>query len=802
MDIEEFKKSLKFELDDFQVEAIKHIDNGHNVIICCPTGAGKTLVAEYAINYSLNKYSDAQIYYTCPIKALCNEKLYEFSSQKQNKITYGLATGDFCINRDAADVVVCTTEILCNLLINKNNEKEENKDNKKEENKDNEKEENKDDKKNKIETIKKQKKISCIIFDEAHYLNDTGRGHVWEKSMILGSLDKDCLLILLSATIGNVDSVVEWLDKVNDEKKCKKIMKYDRPVPLREWFLSFEKCRNFKKGQRKTKEQIIETKKNNREDIIQNIDEPITLTNDPNPDQYELMPVNNLSYDKIKKYWSKLEEKDYSVKYEVQTMCNVIVSDVNLGIPAIIFVFSKKKCIEYAEFVEQSYVTHEERKEILDFYDENLREFKDNNSQYTELRKTISKGIAYHNSSLIPKIRECIEFLIKKKLIKFVFATETFAMGLNFPVKTVLLTAINKPCEDGFRNFLVSEYKQMAGRAGRRFQDKYGNIILWIMGTRKHPSFSELNNIMNGPVDRIVSKYVIEPIFILKNIDDQIHKLISSKSFAYYKSHRNEIKELTIPTKLKKIFDLKFQMIALEENGLKCNMKAFTKLHKALSDDDKKEYEDLMKLFEDNKKKTDLDHYDDFENSIYEFLLNHDFIEYNKEDIHKYVLTEKGQMADQFSEINPIIFVNDMNFILKEDVLETLSMFIDDGLKESEDSVGYYENATINYFIEKTEMLYSEYIKKYPKWNFYPVNFVFLQYWLSDENISLDQASKQFGYDQGAIVKVLVKMYQICDELITNLTRINRTDMVEYINERKQLLIRYPLKLESLYVNY
>jgi len=98
--------------------------------------------------------------------------------------------------------------------------------------------------------------------------------------------------------------------------------------------------------------------------------------------------------------------------------------------------------------------------------------------------------------------------------------------------------------------------------------------------------------------------------------------------------------------------------------------------------------------------------------------------------------------------------------------------------------------------------MYSEYIKKYPKWNFYPVNYVFLQYWLSDENISLDQASKQFGYDQGSIVKVLVKMYQICDELITNLTKINRTDMVEYINQRKQLLIRYPLKLESLYVNY
>lgn len=617
--------------------------------------------------------------------------------------------------------------------------------------------------------------------------------------LILSSSDVECTLVLLTATIGNPDTLIHWLDNVNKEKKCKKVVRTHRPVPLRTWFIDNTKCRNFKKTQKKTKTEIKETRENNRLDVIQNMEEPpILTTNDPTPEQYDLMLASSESYDKVKKYWNKLGEQDYNIKFELQTMCNQIASNENLGFPCIIFVFSKAKCIEYGHMIEQSYVDHAERSEILSFYDENLREFKEN-SQYIELRKIIQNGVAYHHSGLLPKIREVVEFLLKKRLVKFLFGTSSVAIGVNFPVKTVVVTALNIPSEDGFRNLFVSEYKQLSGRAGRRFIDDYGNILIFLLGNKKILSWNEVNNIMNGSIDNITSKYVIEPIFILKNIDDQIHKLISSKSFAYYKSHRNEIKELTIPTKLKKIFDLKFQMIALEENGLKCNMKGFTKLHKALSDDDKKEYEDLMKLFEDNKKKTDLDHYDDFENSIYAFLENNDFI--TRED-DKFKLTEKGQMADQFSEINPIIFVNDMNYILKEDVLETLSMFIDDGLKESEDSVGSYENATINYFIEKTEMIYSEYIKKYPKWNFYPVNYVFLQYWLSDENISLDQASKQFGYDQGAIVKVLVKMYQICDELITNLTRINRTDMVEYINERKQLLIRYPLKLESLYVNY
>ena len=129
-------------------------------------------------------------------------------------------------------------------------------------------------------------------------------------------------------------------------------------------------------------------------------------------------------------------------------------------------------------------------------------------------------------------------------------------------------------------------------------------------------------------------------------------------------------------------------------------------------------------------------------------------------------------------------------------------MFIDDGLKDSEESISNHTDESILYFENRTEELYSQFIKKYPKWNFYPMNYAFLKFWLSDESITLDQASSKFGYDQGVIIKVLVKMYQISDELISNLTKINRTDMIEHINVKRQLLIRLPLRLESLYVNY
>ena len=128
-------------------------------------------------------------------------------------------------------------------------------------------------------------------------------------------------------------------------------------------------------------------------------------------------------------------------------------------------------------------------------------------------------------------------------------------------------------------------------------------------------------------------------------------------------------------------------------------------------------------------------------------------------------------------------------------------MFIDDGLKESEDNVENYDNETIQYFMDKAVTTYSEYIDKYPKWTFYPKNYVFLSYWLSDENISLDQAVRDFGYDMGTITKVLIKMYQVSGELINNLIKINRTDMTEYVVQQRSLLIRYPLRLESLYEN-
>ena len=209
-------------------------------------------------------------------------------------------------------------------------------------------------------------KIKCVVFDEAHYLNDNERGHVWEKSIILSLTMDNMLLILLSATIGNIDVVLEWLNHIDSTKQFKKVVKLDRPVPLREYFVDNSKCKNFKKKDKKSIEDIKEQKKLNAETGEFN-SKKSNATNDPSPEEYDILDINDANYSKIKRYWEKLNESEYSTKFELQTMCNIIASSERFGVPAIIFVFSKVRCIEYGEMIESTYTSHEETCEILKF---------------------------------------------------------------------------------------------------------------------------------------------------------------------------------------------------------------------------------------------------------------------------------------------------------------------------------------------------------------------------------------------------------------------------------------------------
>lgn len=750
--IESESKILKeYQFDEFQSAAVYCIDRNHHPFVSAPTGSGKTAIAQYAIEHTINKGQEGVIIYTCPIKSLCNEKYRDFSKYYKN-IEIGLMTGDIIINPDSK-IIIMTTEVLLNLLYNKS-----------------------------------EFKISCVIFDEVHYINDEGRGHVWEKCIIMCLLLHDALLVLLSATIGNTKEILKWLNNIKPEKKFELIVKTQRPVPLIEYFIDNTKIRKLVKKLDK--------------------DQEINVTTDPAPEEYELLPVNNANYSKVINYWKKASQYNYSTSFELKTLCNQIASNSGLGIPAIIFVLSKRKCIEYAEMIEDKYTNYKEETEILQFYDLHLKEF-ETNSQYIELRKCIGRGIAYHHSGLIPKIREVVEFLIKNKLIKFVFATETFAVGLNFPVKTVVLTSLTKPTENGFRNLLVSEYKQMAGRAGRRFIDTVGNVIIWLYHdvekSKSIPEWHNVNNILNGPINPITSKYIIEPNYVLKNIkiNSYLVNTTSLKSFKYYNAV--EISEFIIPEKFSKLFEIEKNIMNYAKAGMNFVDKSYKKLINKLSKDDKTEYDKLLlqfKIHEDEKNADGtLNHYINLENKIYNFLHANKFI--NKNENKTYTLTNKGELAQYFTEINSIIFLNDIELIMEDTqlIIPILSMFIDDGIKKPDDEdYIVLTDDTLSTFAEIVNERYSDYINIFPKWTFYPFNFLMCRDWLSNPKLTLDEISAKHQVDMGVIVKILIKLYQITDELITKLDKINKSDLCQELSLIKNNIIRYPLTIDSLYI--
>ena len=775
----------KYELDDFQSKAFELIDKKINLLVCAPTGSGKTTVADYGIEQAKQLNPNAKIIYTCPIKALCNEKyrdmVLSWGSEPYN-YKIGLMTGDIIINpygdtkdennkiltqpeteitseteeKQNGDIEVMTTEVLQKLMESND---------------------------------KSKFNPNVIIFDEAHYIGDESRGHVWEKCIIGTLLNTDALMILLSATIGNVDEINTWLNKICPHKPTLSVIKTTRPVPLRHYFIDCTKSRIFKRTTAEADQELR------------------NVSSDPDPESYEILELSDLNYHRVKRYWDRLEEYGYSESFEIETICNLISSNPNLGIPAIIFVLSKKKCEQFAHSIESDYIDSTTRTEILKFYDSHLREFKDC-EQYNQVRKVISRGIGYHHSGLIPKIREVIEFLIKNKLIKLVFATETFAVGLNFPVKTVVMTSLTKPTERGFRYLTPSEYKQMAGRAGRRFLDPFGNVILMLFNHKPkqrfpYPIWNDISNMVNGQPSRIESKYIIEPNYILKNITAGLDKLISRNSLRFYNQSVNST-NLEVPTKFVKLFEIEKKSIEFAKSGITLRDKNYPKLMSKLSKQEQKEYQDFLSLYRNMSVKNELEQHIELEESIKNFLLVNQFIHKSSDTLSGLDLMTKGKIAIEFNEINPVIFGNHWTYIMSDSskIIPILSMFIDDGIKIGEDEIIVWEEIEpeILYWEEQIKS-YSQFMFKYPKWTYWPKNYLIVKEWIEDPKISLDQIVSTYNTDLGLFIKILIKMYQIVDELVSKLDKLNLSDLTEKLVQQKELLIRYPLKIDSLYVN-
>ena len=635
--------------------------------------------------------------------------------------------------------------------------------------------------------------IGAVIFDEVHYINDPDRGKVWEETLVL--LPREVNLILLSATIDKADQMADWLGNIK-QKNIHLISTKNRVVPLRHYFWD-----------------------DNYEEMVEIIDDK----------------GNFYNYNEVKRRYKK---KNYS------SIINNFVRHLkkNRMLPAIYFKFSRVQCERCAKDIIVDFVTPEERKEIDLVFRNRLSKYKEyygHLQQYEDVYKQLLRGVVYHHSGLIPILKEIIEILYARGLIKLLFATETFAVGVNMPAKTVIFNDLKKYDNNGLRHLRTDEYLQMSGRAGRRGLDKNGTVI--ILPTMDLPDYGTLKSVMSGRSPSIKSKFVPSYQFILKalhNNDISVDKFIETTLFS--KEEGMKIKQLE--KKLRGIevkpfpFDKNDKKVVEIDEYLKLESKVNNKVLKLSNKDRKKVMKRMKQIKNMNGFEEILCEIKiwDIENEKRERLVRDiDFMRsYILGDVEKIVeilrdgyldsddkLTEKGLIAIEVNDCNPIIFTELIysKYLEKctfEEIVGLFASFIDEksrdyhynGLKELGREKGLTDNVIDLLYYLDDEMGYLEKIEK-------EKNFEIQQN--NDYQLKLDFVLPAYMWAKGCDIK---KIYEITDiyegNFVRGILRIN--SMIEdvisvaenlgYFNLKKimegyeEKLIRDVVTINSLYI--
>ena len=467
-----------FELSDFQKYSIEAILRGHNALVTAPTGCGKTLPANFAINhFTKNK---KKVIYTSPIKALSNEKMMTLA-EKNPGVSFGLLTGDKKFNPDA-DVLVMTTEILTNTLFKM---------------------------KSKEKTVLDfdmdiENDLGMVIFDEIHYINDKYRGGVWEMAIMM--LPESVRILGLSATIDKAKEFCDWIETLRGETwLCPATT---RIVPLEHNALTFYP------------DSLIKKLKPKDQDTISSINgKPVTMRS-------EVIAFDEKDYHDRCKKMKIMENKNVSETFVMNKAVEYLKNNDKL--PALCYVFSRKKTHDLASkitiplFETGSSIPHtiaKECKQIIIKKIPNHKEFT-NTKEYRNMVKLLEKGIAVHHSGVISIFREVIEILIGKGYIKLLFATESCAIGLNMPTRSILFPSLRKYDGKSFRLIKSHEYAQMAGRAGRRGIDTRGYIyhLMNIVNKDFQINAAEYRAMLSGKPETLTSKLRISFGLLLKLI--------------------------------------------------------------------------------------------------------------------------------------------------------------------------------------------------------------------------------------------------------------------------------------------
>ena len=490
----QYFEKFDFPLHIFQKWAIHGLIELQHVLVTAPTGSGKSLPAEFAIDYfhSLGK----KTIYCSPIKALSNQKFYDFT-YKYPHISIGLITGDIKTNPDA-DVLIMTTEILLNKLYQL---------------------------KSKQESLNSsvsfdmniENELACVIFDEIHMINDEDRGHVWENSIMM--MPNHIQIVGLSATLDDPEKFAYWMENKGNQvldygtKKVYLTKKTERSVPLTHYSYIISNSSVFKHIKDKSTQQEIR-KFTNKFHVIQDAKGKF----------------DDSIFQSTNKFLKLFDSNHIRVKrMHVLNEVSKLLFEQQM-LPAICYVFSRKQVDICAKEITTPLIDTDNPINIKYECEQIIRKLPNYKEylylpEYITLIAHLEKGIATHHSGMMPVLREIVELMFSKGYIKLLFCTESVAIGLNLPVKTTIFTDINKHDGNQFRKLYGHEFVQASGRAGRLGIDTVGNVI-HLFNLFKDVDSLTYKQMMQGKPQSLTSKFKISYNLILNLINSNEHDLV------------------------------------------------------------------------------------------------------------------------------------------------------------------------------------------------------------------------------------------------------------------------------------
>lgn len=792
--VEKMATEYMFPLDPFQKHAIAAIHQDHNVLVCAKTGSGKTLVGEYQIAYSLSQ--GKRVFYTTPIKSLSNQKFHDLKEMFPGEGQVGIMTGDikFCPH---AQIIVMTTEILRNLLYKKGSSTEH----------------------LGLTASLSLQDVGAVIFDECHYINDKDRGKVWEETMIL--LPKEVQLILLSATLDKPELFADWLGQLK-ETPCCLIQTQYRVVPLLHHVLEGETLKPILDEKEVFYDQTYSEWVRGKSQAIK----------DHETFQKKVVQAHRSGHE------GPVSGKTRPVSFHHQLNECVRLLDKKGLLPALCFNLSRKGCEQLAAKTESDLLDSSDVSAALNIFDFHLRHHREKLEtlpQYHTLRRLLQKGVSFHHSGVLPLLKEVVEILFSKGYIKLLYCTETFAVGLNMPTKTVIFTQLTKydDATGGMRLLRTDEYIQMAGRAGRRGKDTIGIVIY--LPDREPPTTAEMRMLMKGGKPQVQSRMDFHYDFLLKTIQSKNLKWMDIQDQSYWmKQHKSAMDAQT-----------------KEISRIETEMKPIALSQEIIDDLTEKDELELRVKVETNAKRKDsqrrLDRWKDSHLGPQWHLHQQNWIKLNKlvkeqvsanlilkqmseyrGDANSYLriltgigfiaedgnLTKRGILATECNETHPLLspefYTNGLHKDLTaQELFSALACLIEEKTTNETPSIDQLNvPKPVKTAMCDLEFIASNFCKQESKERSYsPESFWSLSttwvepIWRWFQGDSIAQICQDGGLFEGNFVRIVLRIANMVDEWTAMATYCEDVEFLDSIRDVKTQLVRDAIVPDSLYLH-